>query len=83
MVDAENTIYLTPAEVLQLEAALPKVEVSPGGIGFIRTKARKDIPGYPEAARNARRLSWLDRDPIPHEYDGDPLDERWQVDASA
>ena len=35
------------------------VETSPGGIGFIRTTAKKPIPGEPDASRNARRKPWL------------------------
>lgn len=35
------------------------VEVSPSGIGFVRTSARKSIPGAPAAAQGARRRSWI------------------------
>ena len=35
------------------------VEVSPGGIGFVRTTAQKSIPGEPAAVKNALRQSWL------------------------
>ena len=35
------------------------VEVSPGGIGFVRTSARKSIPGEPATAQTARRRTWL------------------------
>lgn len=36
-----------------------RVEVSPGGIGFIRTTAKKSIPDAPVVLKTARRRPWL------------------------
>ncbi|MFM9431996.1 hypothetical protein [Arthrobacter sp. MP_2.3] len=36
-----------------------RVEVSPGGIGFIRTTAKKSIPDAPLVLKTARRRPWL------------------------
>ncbi|MCP1415445.1 hypothetical protein [Paenarthrobacter sp. A20] len=36
-----------------------QVEVTPGGVGFIRTTAKKAIPDAPLALKTARRRSWL------------------------
>lgn len=36
-----------------------RVEVSPGGIGFIRTAAKKSIPDAPSVLKTARRRPWL------------------------
>jgi hypothetical protein len=35
------------------------IEVSPNGVGFIRVRTRKSIPGEPAAAKTARLQSWL------------------------
>ena len=35
------------------------IEVSPNGVGFIRVRTRKSIPGEPAAAKAARLQSWL------------------------
>lgn len=36
-----------------------RVEVSPSGVGFIRTTAKKSIPDAPVVLRTARRRPWL------------------------
>lgn len=38
-----------------------QVEISPGGVGFIRTKAVRPIPGAPKAIETGtvRRRSWI------------------------
>lgn len=36
------------------------VEVSPGGVGFIRTTATREIPGQTEEMRNAKRRNWIE-----------------------
>jgi hypothetical protein len=38
-----------------------RVEVSPSGVGFIRTTAKKVIPDAPSVLKTARRRSWLVR----------------------
>jgi hypothetical protein len=40
------------------------VEISPGGIGFIRTNAEKRIPGEPPAVRDAPRRGWYRKAPV-------------------
>lgn len=36
-----------------------RVEVSPSGVGFIRTTAKKSIPNAPVALKVAPRRAWL------------------------
>lgn len=36
-----------------------RVEVSPSGVGFIRTTAKKSIPDAPVVLKTARRRPWL------------------------
>jgi hypothetical protein len=38
---------------------MSQVEISPGGIGFIRTNAEKQIPGEPASVRDAPRRGWF------------------------
>jgi len=35
------------------------IEASPNGVGFIRVRTPKPIPGEPAAAKTARLQSWL------------------------
>ena len=46
-----------------------KVHVSPSGVGFIKTDAKKEIPGAPEILKDAKRRPWLE------ETDNDEEDE--------
>lgn len=38
---------------------MSQIEISPGGVGFIRTNADKQIPGEPAAVRDAPRRGWF------------------------
>ena len=48
----------TEVSTQSYNAYMSQVEISPGGVGFIRTPAQKVIPNAPKDG--ARRKSWLD-----------------------